>query len=344
MKIGLLARAEDRGIGIQTWEFARHLGPERTLVVDMGPLAKGFTMHLERYPGAEVVAFDGVMLPKDRVMAWLEGLDVLYMVETPYDFRLFEWARQVRCATVVHVNPEFWKWQSPDTPRPDAFWAPTSWRLDLIDAPFTLVPVPVATDRFAAVEPEEGGVLRLVHPAGHRAAMDRAGTQIVLQALRSMRSKVEVVVASQDQRLPAVRRGGGQASVELRMGGSAYYWDTYSRAQVALLPRRYGGLCLPAQEAAAAGCALVMSHTEPNEMFPALYVEGANERTIQTPGGQIEVYDASPQRLATLIDRLAGAPELMATLRAASLTWAQRWSWTRLAGTYLSELERVAGR
>jgi hypothetical protein len=81
MRLGLLARAEDRGLGVLSWETARHLHPDRTLVVDMGPLARGFPMHLDRYPGATVVPFVEGCFPERIVREWLDGLDVVYCVD-----------------------------------------------------------------------------------------------------------------------------------------------------------------------------------------------------------------------------------------------------------------------
>ena len=56
MKVGLFgARADDRGLGRLTHDFHTHMRPDRTLVVDMGPHARGFTQHFDRYPTATVV-------------------------------------------------------------------------------------------------------------------------------------------------------------------------------------------------------------------------------------------------------------------------------------------------
>ena len=40
--------------------------------------------------------------------------------------------------------------------------------------------------------------------------------------------------------------------VNVRIGGVANYWDAYDGYDALVLPRRYGGLCLPVQEGMAA--------------------------------------------------------------------------------------------
>jgi len=56
VKVGLIARADDRGLGIMCWEFHRAMRPHATLVVrEPGAEARGFQPHLDRYPDATVV-------------------------------------------------------------------------------------------------------------------------------------------------------------------------------------------------------------------------------------------------------------------------------------------------
>ena len=38
MKLGLIARADNTGLGMQTWEFYRAMKPEKTLVVDISAM------------------------------------------------------------------------------------------------------------------------------------------------------------------------------------------------------------------------------------------------------------------------------------------------------------------
>lgn len=341
MKVGLIARADDRGLGHMTWEFHRHLQPERTLVVrEPGAEAQGFAPHLDRYPDGLVVRFDGGMLPEAEVRDWLQGLDVLYSAETFYDWHLVQWAAEAGVATVLHTMPEFHHLHVPPT---SSVWAPTPWRIDHLPLPTRLVPVPVATDRFPMAAPaRDPGRLRVLHVAGHRAAADRNGTTQLLQALRYTRQPVHVRLVTQDQALPSAARLPANVYVHRETGGVADYWDLYDDADVLVLPRRYGGLCLPVQEAMAAGLAVVLPDTAPNDWWPALRVPGRERGHITTAAGQLSLYAADPQQLAQLLDQLAADPDLVAAAQLGALAWANLHSWQALAPLYRAELERAA--
>src|SRR5690349_783963 len=103
--------------------------PDRTLVIDMGPISRGFVQHPERYPAGLVVEWAGGDLPEDTVRDWIAGLDVVYSCETFYDWRVVDWCRESRVATVLHAMPEFYRPIAvADCPVPDETWLPTPWR------------------------------------------------------------------------------------------------------------------------------------------------------------------------------------------------------------------------
>jgi len=342
MRVGLIARAEDRGLGNLTWEFHRHVQPERTLVVDMGTLARGFQPHLDRYPDATVAAFDGATLPEQLVREWLDGLDVIYSAETFYDWHLLTWAAEAGVATVLHVMPEFYRHVAEDLPHPTATWAPTPWRWDTLPADTRLVPVPVATDRFQRTLGYDGP-LRVLHVAGHRAAGDRNGTLQLAQALRRVTQPMRVRMLTQDPRLPAMRVARS-VQLEVEPGGRGHYWDLYDDADVLALPRRYGGLSLPVQEALAAGLAVVMPDVDPNAWWPTIRVPATSRGALNTPGGPVPLYAANPTRLARTLDVLAAEPDVLPAAREAAAAWVAEHSWEALLPVYLDQLAEAAVR
>lgn len=351
LKVGLIARGEDRGLGILTWEFARHVKPERTLMIDMGHLSGGFAPHLERYPGATVVPFDGQELPEATVREWLDGLDVVFSAETFYDWRLVSWAREAGVATVCQAMPEFYRhWSCPELPDPTAWWAPTPWLIDRLPERTRMVPVPVALDRVCNISGRDSTAdvandrpLRVVHVAGHRAMGDRNGTTEVLVALGHARGPMDVRLVTQDRRLPSQRGSRRGVTIRRQLSGVGDYWDLYADADVLLLPRRYGGLCLPVQEALGAGLCVVMTHAEPQASYwPVVTVDVRERGHMETGGGLVPLVTAEPLQLARILDRLANNPEEVATHKAASRAWATANSWDALLPTYLDELGRVA--
>lgn len=342
MRWGLVARAEDRGLGILSWEIHRNLRPQRVLVVNMGDLARGFPPHLDRYLGRQVTPFVDGQLDETICRDFLATIDVVLMLETAYDWRMIEWAREMGVRTVLYAMPEFYR---SDVPQPDVVWNPTTWRHDTLPSGSRVVPVPVATDRFETPHGRKEGPIRVLHNAGHRAAMDRNGTAIVYSALRFLRTsaRVDVRISGQDGRLPTPRRTSGPVRVETVPAGAEHYWDVPVGADILVMPRRYGGLCLPVQEALAAGAVPIMPDVSPNGDWPAVLVPAKVSGEIRTQGGVLPLAAVDPGDLAGAIGRLVDDPDLLAWWRGEALDWADRHSWHALAGLWMAELERAAG-
>jgi glycosyltransferase involved in cell wall biosynthesis len=325
VKVGLIARGEDRGLGNLTWEFARHVKPERVLLVHMGELARGFDMHADRYESPTVVSFDGVALPETAVREWLDGLDVVYSAETFYDHRLPLWAADAGVRTILHVMPEFYR---EHVPQPDEIWLPTQWRSEHVPHA-RIVPVPVALDRWPIEQKDLGEKMRVLHVAGRRAAADRNGTTLVFAAVNRLIGNVEVVVTCQDPLRTPNRRG-----LDVRAMNEPDYWKLYRDFDVLLMPRRFGGLCLPAQEAAAAGLALVMTDTSPNQTWPIVPIPVRQHSKMRTPGGDVHLANATSAAVAEGVNRLARDRELLGTMKSRARGWAIDRSWRTLLPMY----------
>lgn len=339
MRVGLVARADNRGLGIMTRDFYRHMRPERVLVIrEPGAEAHGFDPHPDWYPGAQVVTFKAPNLPEDDVRWWLAGLDVVYGAETWYDERFPRWAAEAGCATVLHAMPEFYRPEMAST----AVWAPTTWRLDLLPADrlTTVLPVPVEPFARARAGTHELSRLRVVHVVGRRAARDRNGTNILSAALPRMRD-CDVRIWCQDRRLPSIR-SGRSVNLDVRLGGVEDRWAMYDDADVLVLPRRYGGLCLPAQEALASGLGLVMTDCSPNRDWPILPIPAKRAGDVATPGGPIDLWNADAPALALALNRLSDRPEMLVAMKAAAAGWAEANSWDRLAPLYRVALAEAA--
>lgn len=333
MKVGIIARSEDRGLGIQTWEAVRHLNPDRVLVIDVQN-PDGFPMHLDRYPGATVARLtNGHHLAESLVREWLDGLDVVFSVETLYDWRLADWAREHGVATVVQLNPEFFQHDRPNwhEPAPTAWWNPTTWRAKDLGPAVRYVPVPVAANRF---EPRqlsgESRQLRALHVVGRAALGDRNGTEIALTTADET-SNIEWTFRAQRERDLAHRSAGPTPN----------YWDLYDGMDVLVMPRRYGGLCLPAQEAMAAGMAVVMPSCPPNGDWPIIPLRWQFQGTIAVPCGEIPMVATDRPYLVATLERLATDRQFLDDAKLRSVEWAARNSWKALRPLYEAEFERA---
>lgn len=343
MKLGIVARSEDRGLGLQTWEACRHLNPDRVLLVEPQPAR--WPLHRERYEPFDTtrVRWDGRTLHEDKVRRWLSGLDVVYTAESPYDERLPGWASDAGCAVVAHANPEMLADRTARN-RWVTWWAPTRWRLQQLPFGTRVVPMPVATDRFPP-RPASDGPVTFVHSAGHEAQYDRNGTRLVAEAIRGLENlPCRLVVFGQDGGLPKFRLRSGSANFDLEThpGGVVNYWDQYQGGDVLLMPRRYGGLCLPVQEALAAGMAVVMTDTSPNEMWPGPRLPVVEVQQMRTRCGDVGVHSADPEDLRTLMAKLVGDRDWLVCLQDEARRWAEKHSWEALLPRWRKELERAA--
>ena len=335
MKFGVIARSEARGLANQSHEVCSHLDPDRVLLIDPGP-DKRFTQHPERYEEWDTTTarWTNGRLDPDIVRPWLAGLDVVYTAETPYDQHLPQWAAEAGCGVAVHANPEF---LSPsDAQAAVTWWAATPWRLAHLPARTRVVPMPCPEPGFT---PESADRVRFLHVAGWPAVADRNGTGIVAEAATLTASDATVTIRGQHRDIDRYRRHTPRLRAEA--GNLAHHWDLYRDADVLVMPRRFGGLCLPALEALALGLPVVMSDTPPNDLWPGPRVQVTKTTTTATRGGVIPLYDTDPRALAATLDDLATNPDILSKLRKEAAQWAQANSWEALTPMWLEELERA---
>lgn len=351
MKIGLIARCEyARGIAIQSHNFFEHMPVDRVLLVRKQAIDLDCDERPEWYPGATEVTYDHInhRLPQVEVMEWLEGLDVVFTVETPYDWRLPDWARNMHVRTVIQGNPEFYRHdqvqQMVDAynykAHPDAWWWPTPWRTDRLPTG-RVVPVPMPDCPTIA---RTDGEVNFLHVVGKRAFEDRNGTDIVINALRSIEEPCDFTINGFGWELdPGQIRAsvgfGSPVRLHINEAGVEDRWSMYRDQSVLVLPRRYGGLCLPALEAAASGLAVSMPACSPNDVLAADLYSARGDRHIALACGPVASADTDFRELGLHLTDLARNPEHVRTLQKIQLAAVPRWSDYR--DVYIEELERV---
>jgi glycosyltransferase involved in cell wall biosynthesis len=347
MRIGLIARAENTGLGIQTWEFARHMHPAKTLVVDL-TAGTNRRLYPDRFPGAKII--QGIP-GRRHLEEFVDALDIVFTAETPYNYDLFTVARAAGAKTVLQYNFEFLDYLTRrDLPRPDLLAAPSPWRYDEVTAALpgqrtALLPVPVA-DRIWPPTHYSSRAIDILHIVGRPAIHDRNGTADLIAALAFVRSEISVTIRCQDPsyvpRLLAGRRIPDHVHVVVETDDIDYYWHAYGAHDVLVLPRRFGGLCLPAQEALASGLPVVMPDISPNDTLlpPDWLVPG--RRTGQFRARTtIDLHTVDHQALAATIDRFASDREFFRTAQGIARSTAEQMSWNALKPTYLDVFWRL---
>lgn len=345
MRVGLIARDEARGLGQMSCEIARHLDLASVLVVHPNhdlPSVHHFSnaTHVgwSKHGGHN---FDDPA----AVRRWMLGLDVILSLETFYDWAIVRWARDRGIRTVLWAMPEYLRLTRKDNVLafPDAIWNSSSWRQNTMPEGTQIVPVPVPIDRWPldTLDLDVQSPPRWLHVAGARAAADRNGTRVVLEALRYLRREHHVTIRAHDESVftPQV---GPKVRLEVHCTGLANYWDLYSGQDALILPRRYGGLSLPAIESMGAGLALVMPDVSPQrDDWPILPVAAPFLNHIVTGAGEIPICAPDPVDLARLMDVCADHPEILVEQRRKSRAWAERHSWEKLGPSIMAELEKV---
>ena len=339
MKTGVIVRAEHRGLGIQTRAVADALPADRVLWVEPRPAS--WSQHPDLFAHHRVThtAWRRGWLDERTVRAWLDGLDVVYTAESDYDPRLPDWCDVAGCALVRHANPEQLSPDEVAAAGSTVWWAPTDWRLEHLPAGTRVVPMPV--DAPPQVSSNLGGPVRFVHSMGHHAEGDRAGTQVVSDAVRRLEWPCRVDVFCQDRRMSTVFKAPDGVELRVRTRGVVDRWEQFAGADVLVLPRRYGGLSLPTLEALAAGLVVVMPDCPPNRVWPGPKLRVQGWRKVGMRCGRVSVADPSPQHLTQIMNGLARDAGRVERWKAESRAWAEANSWEALRPLWLAELGRA---
>jgi len=324
LRVGILARADDGGLGTMTWEFARHMQPARALIVDLGAQGRG-PLRLERFTDhcEEVAICNSYPMFDASAIQWLlRDIDVLYSAETWYWPAVQTMATEAGVKTVLHSMPEL---HNPGL-LADQVWVPTLWEIGRIPGAVHM-PVPVALDRFPMITSTSAE--KFLHVAAS-AFHDRNGTGTVQGAADAIKSSVDLIIrGSQDRFEP---RGNARVIHE---GGTASYWDMTAGADVLVYPRRYAGLSLPMQEAMARGMPLIVTDLSPQNAWPGvLTIPAVDPYDVDMKGGTFKVWRSSPSSLAHAIDLLATDDGLFEDLSEGARFHAESISWTRMISVY----------
>lgn len=334
MTIGLIARADARGLGIQTKAFHDHMRPAKTIVIDC-PSAQPLPIRRDWYPDATWI--HGLPTAADW-RKWLDGLTAVYTAETGYGHTLWDEADRAGVRTVLHANYEFLN----TTDRPTMWAAPSTWHLDQWPAGTVHLPVPIETSRFTSA-PLQRAATRFLHIVGRPAIHDRAGTDDLLIALRHVTQPITVTLRCQDPKFtPTVRRIPDHVTVNIEAGDTPNYWDNYRDQHVLIAPRRYGGLSLPTNEALAAGMPVIMPAIAPNtDWLPCEWLVPAQPAGSFRAKQHIDYYRVDPLDLAAKIDEMATGtltgprgPAPFSLQQVTARNMAADLSWDRLSSRY----------
>ncbi len=332
MRLGLIARADSRGLGVQTKAFHDQMHPAKTLVVDC-PSAMPLPIRKDWYPNASWV--NGLPGPAD-FRTWLDGLDAVYTAETGYGQVLWIEAQRAGVRTVLHANYEFLNRND----SPTIWAAPSLWHIDQWPTGTIHLPVPIETERFPQTD-WPAVATNFLHVIGRPAVHDRNGTIDLLLALQHIKADITVTITCQQSGYVGGLinahgiRTPGNVTLRIESRDTQNYWDNYAGQHALILPRRFGGLCLPANEAIGAGIPVVMPNIAPNNLWlPAEWLTHASYAGEFRAKQRIQYHRSDPHALAQKIDQLATDSGFYAQAKQAAARLRDRMSWAALKPEY----------
>lgn len=309
-RVGIIARADATGLGVQSRNWVRLLNPDKVIVINSRSF-NGNDQHMEWYVGRRnAFRIDG-FIKQNEINPILDNIDVLLTFEIPYNYQLITAARMRGVKTIIQNNWEFTDYlRQPELPLPDLLVNHSYWHLsdqerlwpDITEYCAT----PVFLEDYDTIREQNRskfGKPRFLHIAGRKTYEDRNGTQDLINAVKLIPKEIDfelviktqtVDVYSDDPRI-RVDREAPEDEREL------YRWF-----DAMILPRRYGGACLPMNEALAAGLPVIMTDIDPNnKILPSHWLVPAEKKTQFMARTTINVYSADPVALAGRIAQFA---------------------------------------
>jgi glycosyltransferase involved in cell wall biosynthesis len=310
MKLGEIVFCNSGGIGIQTRRLAYMLKPDRLLAIDSSGFSKIKEQHFDWYDGFSGYRVNG--FPKDNeIRVFLRGLTHVVCVENPLNYNLTVYAKRMGIKVFVQFNYEFCDFLNHQLTPPYKFLSPSYWHLGEMQNRFgkdnvVYLPPPIDPNEFKEAREtnfNRHGQLRFLHIVGTLAAHDRNGTLDLLEALKHTKSDFELIIHSQQELPPEYMVNDNRVKYLMRSLDSSC--DLYKDFDALIMPRRYGGLCLPVNEALMSGLPVLMTDTSPNnEWLPKEWLFKCQKSGEFMTRTMIDIYKSDIRDLAKKIDWL----------------------------------------
>lgn len=305
MRIGLIARSDNSGLGNQTRELAYMLNPDKILLIDSSSFNQNI-QNPEWYSGYNVrtnKGFVGDIVSQE----FLKDLDVVISCEIFYSRNFPRIAEQFGVKTILQYNYEFLdNLQNPRLPLPDILLSPSSWNIEDVIEKFgnscKVIHLPPPTDhkkfkdaRKLNSKPNK----KLLHIAGKVAAMDRNGTNTVIEMMKHSKQDFVLEIRSQDKLNYKIN----DDRIKIISNDVKNQADLYSGYDAMVLPRRFAGLCLPMNESLLCGLPVFMTDISPNnQVLPSDWLVSSYKIDQLMTRTMLDVYSADPVQLANKID------------------------------------------
>jgi hypothetical protein len=201
----------------------------------------------------------------------LEKCSEIWFFETPFDWSYIIKARNKSVKTVLVAMYECT--QSPLPYFPDVILGGSVLETEFFNAKHINVPVP---DEVKWKQRKKAEIF--VHNAGHGGLHGRNGTQELVKAMEFVKSPIELLIRTQYDN---VKTNDPRIKVQV---GDLPYEELFSVGDVFIYPDKFGGSCLPLQEAFASGMMTMASNRHPSNLWlptePLIPIKGYEKKRI----------------------------------------------------------------
>lgn len=307
-KLGIIVRADlGSGLQSQTYNLTRMLNPDRVLIINSYPFNKREQSY-DLYDGFDSV--ESVGFPDtDTVLKFINGLTHIITAETFYSHFMVQQANLRRIITAQQYNWEFLEHhQDKYLPFPSIFLSPSYWKLKEMESSYRKVeylPPPIIINDFKGardVNLKRNGKVKILHILGTAASYDRNGTKDLIESLKYSKADFELTIRTQSDDEDFIKEITDKRVV-VSMGNIENQSDMYRDFDLMILPRRYGGLCLPMNEALCSGLPVFMSDMIPNNVvLPSSWLIDSVKYTEFMARTLIDVHQIDVKELGERID------------------------------------------
>lgn len=310
MRLGIIARADATGLGVQSKNWVRLLKPQKVIVIDSTPFNKN-QQHFEWYHKMNAFLVNGFISPHE-INSVLANIDVLLTFEIPYSYELVKVAKSRGIKVIIQNNWEFTDYlQNKNLPLPDLLVNHSYWHLDDQKARWPEIteycPTPVFLEEFDEITMqnfERKGKRRFLHVAGRRTYEDRNGTEDLLAAVKLIPKDIDFELVIKTQTTDVSEYDDPRITID--RNAPADEKELYRDFDAMIMPRRYGGACLPMNESLAAGLPVIMTDVDPNnKILPKEWLVEANKKSSFMARIEIDIYESNVQKLADKITEWA---------------------------------------
>jgi hypothetical protein len=311
MRLGIIARSDNTGLGNQTRELVNMLNPDKIMLINSRFFNQN-KQHPEWYEGYNYQTTIKGFPTTNEIVEFLKDIDVVISCELFYNPKFVDLAKKRGIKTILQYNYEFLDYlANPNQTLPDVLVAPSLWNFeDVVDkfgdkTSVVHLPPPTDINLFSKSREINKGKThkRLLHIAGKAAVKDRNGTNTVIEMLNYSIGDYELVVKTQSQL--DIKSNDPRLTIDNSNPDS--HQSLYEGFDAMILPRRYAGLCLPMNEALISALPVFMTNISPNNKVlpPEWLFESTKIDTLQTRT-MLDVYEGNAKMLGKLVDDYYG--------------------------------------